>query len=151
LPKDLPSEKHRALLPHAVGLGRHAETPPSRALVETREREGRAARPTAAIIDNRGPGPLKKGAALDSQGHDAGKDVTGRKRQILVSFPFIERSFPLWAWISRDLRSARDFGRFARAVVAFIRLAMIRIVLRRLITPCHSNVKSQLPGSVLKP
>jgi hypothetical protein len=63
--------------------------------VETREREGRAARPTAAIIDNRGPGPLKKGAALDSQGHDAGKDVTGRKRQILVSFPFIERSFPL--------------------------------------------------------
>jgi transposase len=38
------------------------------------------------------------------------------------------------AWISRNRRMARDFERYARTVVAFIRLAMIRIMLRRLAT-----------------
>lgn len=38
------------------------------------------------------------------------------------------------AWISRNRRLARDFERYARTVVAFIRLAMIRIMLRRLAT-----------------
>ena len=41
----------------------------------------------------------------------------------------VERTF---AWISRNRRLARDFERYARTVVAFIRLAMIRIMLRRL-------------------
>ena len=36
------------------------------------------------------------------------------------------------AWISRNRRLARDFERYATTVVAFIRLAMIRIMLRRL-------------------
>jgi putative transposase len=36
------------------------------------------------------------------------------------------------AWISRNRRLTRDFERYARTVVAFIRLAMIRIMLRRL-------------------
>lgn len=36
------------------------------------------------------------------------------------------------AWISRCRRLARDFERYARTVAAFIRLAMIRIMLRRL-------------------
>jgi transposase len=36
------------------------------------------------------------------------------------------------AWISRNRRLARDFERYARTVAAFIRLAMIRIMLRRL-------------------
>jgi len=36
------------------------------------------------------------------------------------------------AWISRFRRLARDFERHARTVAAFIRLAMIRIMLRRL-------------------
>ncbi|HSP50497.1 MAG TPA: IS5/IS1182 family transposase, partial [Pseudolabrys sp.] len=36
------------------------------------------------------------------------------------------------AWISRFRRLARDFERYARTVVAFIRLAMVRIMLRRL-------------------
>ena len=41
----------------------------------------------------------------------------------------VERTF---AWISRNRRLARDFERYARTVVAFIRLAMIRIMLRRI-------------------
>ena len=36
------------------------------------------------------------------------------------------------AWISRFRRLARDFERHAKTVAAFIRLAMIRIMLRRL-------------------
>lgn len=36
------------------------------------------------------------------------------------------------AWISRNRRLARDFERYASTVAAFIRLAMIRIMLRRI-------------------
>jgi transposase len=43
------------------------------------------------------------------------------------------------AWISRNRRLARDFERYARTVAAFIRLAMIRVMLRRLTKPCPSN------------
>jgi len=39
------------------------------------------------------------------------------------------------AWISRNRRLARDFERYARTVAAFIRLAMIRLMLRRLTKP----------------
>ena len=46
----------------------------------------------------------------------------------------VERTF---AWISRNRRLARDFERYARSVAAFIRLAMIRIMLRRLTRPNH--------------
>ena len=35
------------------------------------------------------------------------------------------------AWISRNRRLCRDYERHARKVVAFVRLAMIRIMLRR--------------------
>jgi hypothetical protein len=41
----------------------------------------------------------------------------------------VERTF---AWISRNRRLARDFERYETIVAAFIRLAMIRIMLRRL-------------------
>ena len=44
----------------------------------------------------------------------------------------VERTF---AWISRNRRLARDFERYARTVAAFLRLAMIRIMLRRLTRP----------------
>jgi transposase len=42
------------------------------------------------------------------------------------------------AWISRNRRLARDFERYARSAAAFVRLAMIRIMLRRLTrtAPC---------------
>jgi len=43
------------------------------------------------------------------------------------------------AWISRNQRLARDFERYARTVAAFVRLAMIRIMLRRLTKSCPSN------------
>ena len=36
------------------------------------------------------------------------------------------------AWISRNSRLARGFERYAATVAAFVRLAMIRIMLRRL-------------------
>jgi putative transposase len=36
------------------------------------------------------------------------------------------------AWISHDRRLTRDFERYARSAKALIRLAMIRIMLRRL-------------------
>jgi transposase len=39
------------------------------------------------------------------------------------------------AWISHNRRLARDFERYARSAAAFVRLAMIRIMLRRLTRP----------------
>jgi transposase len=44
----------------------------------------------------------------------------------------VERTF---AWISRNRRLARDFERYARTVAAFVRLAMIRVMLKRLTRP----------------
>jgi transposase len=41
----------------------------------------------------------------------------------------VERTF---AWISRNRRLARDFERHSRTVAAWFRLAMIKIMLRRL-------------------
>jgi transposase len=41
----------------------------------------------------------------------------------------VERTF---AWISRNRRLMRDFERYTTTVAAFVRLAMIRIMLRRL-------------------
>jgi transposase len=43
----------------------------------------------------------------------------------------VERTF---AWISHCRRLAKDFERHARKAAAFIRLAMIRIMLRRIST-----------------
>ena len=49
--------------------------------------------------------------------------------EVLPKRWIVERTF---AWISRNRRLGRDFERHVRSVVAFIRLAMIRIMLRRL-------------------
>jgi putative transposase len=43
------------------------------------------------------------------------------------------------AWISRNRRLARDFERYARTAAAFVRLAMIRIMLRRLTRLPHCS------------
>ena len=40
------------------------------------------------------------------------------------------------AWISRNRRLARDHERHARKAAAFVRLAMIRLMLRRLAASC---------------
>ena len=49
--------------------------------------------------------------------------------EVLPKRWIVERTF---AWISRNRRLARDFERYATTVTSFIRLAMIRIMLRRL-------------------
>ena len=49
--------------------------------------------------------------------------------EVLPKRWIVERTF---AWISRNRRLARDFERYAATVAAFVRLAMIRIMLRRL-------------------
>lgn len=54
---------------------------------------------------------------------DAHKFVVLPKRWI------VERTL---AWISHNRRLMRDFERYARTVEAFVRLAMIRIMLKRL-------------------
>ena len=54
-------------------------------------------------------------------------DTTGF--EVLPKRWIVERTF---AWISRNRRLARDFERYATTVTSFIRLAMIRIMLRRL-------------------
>ena len=49
--------------------------------------------------------------------------------EVLPKRWIVERTF---AWISRNRRLARDFERYATTVTAFVRLAMIRIMVRRL-------------------
>ena len=49
--------------------------------------------------------------------------------EVLPKRWIVERTF---AWISRNRPLARDFERYATTVAAFIRLAMIRIMLRRI-------------------
>jgi transposase len=50
--------------------------------------------------------------------------------EVLPKRWIVERTF---AWISRCRRLTKDFERYARTTIAFIRLAMIRIMLRRLV------------------
>ena len=56
--------------------------------------------------------------------------------EVLPKRWIVERTL---AWISGCRRLARDFERYATTVAAFIRLAMIRIMLRRLTrsNPCR--------------
>lgn len=59
------------------------------------------------------------------------KRPTGATGFVLVAKRWIvERTL---AWISRNRRLARDFENLARTAVALVRLAMIKIMLRRLV------------------
>src|SRR5712671_5551459 len=69
-------------------------------------------------------------------------DVAGF--EVLHKRWIVERTF---AWISRNRRLAREFERYATTVAAFIRLAMIRIMLRRL--AANASPQSKLPGWAL--
>lgn len=60
------------------------------------------------------------------------KRTDGHKFVVLPKRWIVERTL---AWISRNRRLMRDFERYARTVAAFVRLAMIRIMLRRLTRP----------------
>ena len=58
--------------------------------------------------------------------------VKRNERHRFVVLPkrwIVERTL---AWISNNRRLARDFERYARSAAAFVRLAMIRIMLKRL-------------------
>ena len=62
--------------------------------------------------------------------------------------PPVSRSCPNDAWTSRNRRLARDFERYATTVAAFIRLAMIRIMLRRLCRN-HFAMNPNFPDGLL--
>jgi len=49
----------------------------------------------------------------------------------------VERTF---AWISQCRRMARDYERHARKAAAFVRLAMIRVMLRRLTATASAGI-----------
>ena len=55
--------------------------------------------------------------------------------EVLPKRWIVERTL---AWISRCRRLARDFERYARTVAAFVRLAMIRLMLKRLTATASS-------------
>jgi transposase len=55
--------------------------------------------------------------------------------EVLPKRWIVERTF---AWLSRFRRLARDFERYARTVAAFIRLALFRIMLKRLVASLSS-------------
>jgi len=155
--------------------------------VEVRERAGREASLTTAIIDSQSAkGAAKGGASIDTLGlllnvvvhpadvqdRDGALDLSRPSRRL---FPFVERIYAdggyrgpkmagavartgVWqieivnrptlarfdilpkcwivertfAWISRCRRLAKDFERNARTTADFVRLAMIRLMLRRL-------------------
>lgn len=48
----------------------------------------------------------------------------------------VERTF---AWISRNRRLMREFERYASTAAAFVRLAMIRLMLKRLTRPTNCS------------
>ncbi len=50
-------------------------------------------------------------------------------------------------WISRNRRLARDFERHCRIAAAFVRMAMIRIMLRRLAAKPSARIRTSRMGS----
>src|ERR1700761_1696797 len=180
--------------------------------VKCREQAGRAAGPTAAIIDAQSVKSAEKGGPhVDPHGYDAGKKIKGKKRHVLVdtqglllhaivhaadiqdrdggvllmsavfgTFPFLMKLYadggyqgPLFrravskirapvnveivkrsdhakgfvvlpkrwvvertfAWLGRCRRLAKDWENLNRKALAFLRLASIRMMLRKLCNP----------------
>src|ERR1041385_3950789 len=85
LPKNLPP---KSTAHHYFGLwdwDGTLERLPHAPYIETRERAGREASPSIAIIDSQSGKAAQKGALRSTRkGFDAGKKITGRKRHILV-------------------------------------------------------------------
>jgi len=52
--------------------------------------------------------------------------------------------------MSRNRRRARDFERYAQSVAAFIRAAMIRLMLRRLTRPSDPDFLDRLLGRTIR-
>ncbi len=121
LPKDLPP---KSTAHHYFGLwdwDGTLERIHHALYVETRERAGREASPTAAIIDSQSGKAAQKGAlALDPQGFDAGKKITGRKRHILVDTLGLLLSVAVHPANVQDRDGAGDLLRTARRSFPFI-------------------------------
>ena len=121
LPKDLPP---KSTAHHYFGLwdwDGTLERIHHALYVETREQAGREASPSAAIIDSQsGKAAQKGGSALDPQGFDAGKKVTGRKRHILVDTLGLLLSVAVHPADVQDRDGAGDLLRTARRSFPFI-------------------------------
>ncbi|QDM15534.1 IS5 family transposase [Tardiphaga sp. vice352] len=89
--------------------------------VATREAAGREASPTVAIIDSQSSKAAQKGGpALDPQGFDAGKKITGRKRHILVDTLGLLLGVSVHAADIQDRDGAHDLLRRARRRFPFV-------------------------------
>ena len=76
-----------------------------------------------------GPRAASAAARTGSWAIEVVKRTEAHKFIVLPKRWIVERTL---AWISRNRRLMRDFERQARTVVAFVRLAMIKLMLRRL-------------------
>lgn len=86
----------------------------------------------ARLIGDAGYQGPKMAAAVARTGRWSIEIVRRCDRHRFVVLPkrwIVERTI---AWISRNRRLARDFERHCRIAAAFVRMAMIRIMLRRL-------------------
>ena len=83
-----------------------------------------------------GPKMRKAAAATGAWKVEIVKRSDAHRFVVLPKRWIVERTL---AWISRNRRLARDFERYASTVAAFVRLAMIRIMLKRLTTPTHCS------------
>jgi transposase len=79
-----------------------------------------------------GPKMAKTIAATRSRKIEIVKRTDLHRFVVLPKRWIVERTF---AWIGRNRRLARDFERYATSVAAFVRLAMIRLMLKRLTKP----------------
>lgn len=89
------------------------------------------------IIGDAGYQGAKMAANVARTGHWTIEIIRRCDRHRFVVLPkrwIVERSL---AWISRNRRLARDYERHTRTAAAFVRLASIRLMLRRL-TPTRS-------------
>lgn len=78
-----------------------------------------------------------------AQAYVAEVNAANRERRARQRW-IVERTI---GWISRNRRLARDFERHCRIAAAFVRMAMIRIMLRRLAAKPSASIQTSRMGS----